>query len=401
LDDLVGLFVLVLLATRKRYSPKTATTFDYSAIDGLCEALALADRESLSGILAGALLDIIPWAVQQHASSLFRLLYGLIDVLAFRSKGRRPRLLEVLEALSPKRCPAFSVCWLQLVMHDSAFPRLEQSSDPAVVEFCVGFIKTCVDLCVRVPEVFHRGVTRILLTIASTIPRFFVSYHAVLVAEMPTRFTQFRNIVLGAEILQGEASAPPVGFSVTDALEAKSIKASIDSFGGPDAQKAAFSARFIASLIKGTVSAAGDRTPKLVWQLAIYCAVIGTGKTAFPRIGDLCCTICGFLDGEAAAAFLGAIVDNLRYPNAHTRFASDLLFQIFEKGNDGLREVMLVVLFRRILCVTPPPRSVRLLVERIVGQFGGRVNRILGAKGESALFRAARLAAEGACTDPL
>jgi hypothetical protein len=59
------------------------------------------------------------------------------------------------------------------------------------------------------------------------------------------------------------------------------------------------------------------------------------------------------LFGESVRFFLEAIMDNVRFPNAHTMLAVNLLSAIFLGGNDDCREDMIGV-----LCVTQPPRAV-------------------------------------------
>jgi hypothetical protein len=63
-----------------------------------------------------------------------------------------------------------------------------------------------------------------------------------------------------------------------------------------------------------------------------------------------------------------------------------------------VKEMVLVVLLRRLLCVTAPPPAVRALFQQIVVQYARDVQRVFARNGELKLFRAADAAVEALWT---
>jgi hypothetical protein len=298
--------------------------------------------------------------------------------------------------------PTFSVCFLQLVMHRSVLFRLVQTNEAAALQFAVKFVLICIRLATDAPEVFYRGVTRIFMTIAATLPSFFVAYHCLLLESLPLRFVQFRNIILGAEMPRNDDS-PPIGFNISDMLQISAIRSVIDPFGQTADRSQAPSletpARFIALALKRAINA-NLAIPRVVWQFVIYCFVkVMDGLTlkwadlpGLPMV-DLIVKVCQNLD-DSVTVVLEAIVDNIRYQNFHTRFAASLVTILFEKGADPLKEMVLVVLLRRLLCVTAPPPAVRALFRQIVVQYARDVQKVLARNEELKLFRAAEATVE-------
>jgi hypothetical protein len=333
-----------------------------------------------------------------------------IVLLPFRTPAL---LLELFEALAPRHCPEFALCWLQLVGHRGVFPRLAGSNDERALRFCVGFVIACIHLSIEAPDAFYPAIARILLTLAELTPGFFVAYHALIVEGMPARFVQFRNIILGAAAEQDDGAPPPVGFAITDALEGRAVRTAIDAYRGDNASSPA---RLVATFLRNAVAGGGDTTPVLVWQFALYCIAKGADVQAdrhirFPSwqfsrlaIVDLVCTVCGALDGEALLSLIGAICDNVRFPNMHTKFATGLIVQIFERAGEIAKEVVLTVLIKRMMCVTQPPAAVVGILAHILANFGKEIERILSAKGEWDIFRKAQtvreIVAEGSAREP-
>ncbi|OHT05272.1 hypothetical protein TRFO_27026 [Tritrichomonas foetus] len=397
-SHIVSLISFVFCATVKRNSPKTPTAIDYSAIDSLCFALGKCagriDNGTLTSNCFQAIENIAQSAIDLQPKALFRLVNGLFTWLHFRSKMR---MIELLEFLSPSHFPSFSLCWIQLVMHRAAFPNLVRTNESRPMQFCLNFIITCLRLVIDYPDVFYRGVVRILMTTASCAPLFFISYHELFLEHIPLRFVQLRNIILSATVPDG--STPPIGFDYSDTLKSKAIIAVIDPIlqkKENDNATVGSNAVFITSILKRSISESNGFIPRIVWQFVFYCVAksaeinMDNDNIGGLPVVHLFCSILSSFNDASASPILEAVVDQLKYPNNQTTFASSLLFSLFSKSETtNHKELILVTLIKRLMCVTPPPQSVRSLFKKITMMFGNDVREMLIQNDELEAFRAA------------
>lgn len=451
-EHITSLITFVLYATVKRDSPKTSSKIDYSAIDSLCFALGKCagriDNDNLISSCINSVMNIAPAVIEKQPKSLFRLVNGLFGWLHFRSNLK---LIELLDFLSPFHFPSFSLCWIQLVMHRQVFPSLIRTNESRPMQFCLNFVIICLKLSVEYPEIFYRSVCRILMTIQSCSPLFFISYHQLLLEFLPLHFVQFRNIILGSCVGENsEDYSPPVGFDFKDTLKAKAVIQVIDSIlqkKEKDREKVKSSAAFLTSLFKRAMlennsnnivyqsqrvellninqNSQSDNTnsttnsstsssncnnifiPRIIWQFVFYCvkksadmnAVIpSTNSDDLPTSSSfvnlpIVSLFAAILDSTESCnetsitTLVESIVDQLRYPNKHTTFASCLLFALFQKEDKNNRELILVSLIKRLTCVTSPPQSVRKLYHNIMKKFGNEVKQMFEDNNESNVFK--------------
>lgn len=442
-DHIVSLMTFVLYATVNRKSPKTSSTIDYSPIDSLCFALGKCagriDNDSLISNCIQAIMSIAPAAIEKQPKALFRLVNGLFGWLHFRSNLK---LIDLLYYLSPFQFPSFSLCWIQLVMHRTAFPNFVRTNETRPMQFCLNFVIICLKLCVEYPEIFYRSVCRILITIASSAPLFFISYHQLLLEFIPLRFVQFRNIILGTTLYENsEDISPPIGFDFKETLKAKAVIQVIDSIlqkKEKDREKLNTNATFLTSLFKRAILENGMNNynimyqnqriellnmnnnlnndnennennlfiPKIIWQFVFYSVkksadinvlVSFNSEDSTPSnnflnlpVVSLFSLILSSLDSTSdtvsMTVLIEAIVDQIRYPNKHTTFASYLLFALFQKADKNVRELILVTLIKRLLCVTSPPQSVRKLYQNLTKKFDSDIKSFLDENNEFQMF---------------
>ena len=289
------------------------------------------------------------------------------------------------------------------------------------------------------------------MTIQSCSPLFFISYHQLLLEFLPLHFVQFRNIILGSCVGENsEDYSPPVGFDFKDTLKAKAVIQVIDSIlqkKEKDREKVKSSAAFLTSLFKRAMlennsnnivyqsqrvellninqNSQSDNTnsttnsstsssncnnifiPRIIWQFVFYCvkksadmnAVIpSTNSDDLPTSSSfvnlpIVSLFAAILDSTESCnetsitTLVESIVDQLRYPNKHTTFASCLLFALFQKEDKNNRELILVSLIKRLTCVTSPPQSVRKLYHNIMKKFGNEVKQMFEDNNESNVFK--------------
>jgi hypothetical protein len=334
-DSIRSLLQFVFHVTKTTRSLRGETKIDYSAIDWLCFGLGkFTDKDALEVSLIKAIQMIAKDVVVTYPLSLFRLIHGLLSTSVFQ---RTNTLIDFIESLNPWKYPIFACCWLQLCLHRALFPRLVRMNQPRTAAFCVQYVLVCIELCKIAPDVFYRAVARIFMTISATVPVFFISYHAILIADLPMRFMQFRNIILGTQQPPVD-DPPPKGYRIESAMESSRISTIIRQWNGSREQMG----RLENILTKGFRAG-------IVWQFVIFAIEHATDKAAeiFVRIAEL------FTIG-VVEVIITSLFDQIRYQNLHTREATRIIITIFERVQ-ARRELILFEICRRMLCVTPPP----------------------------------------------
>lgn len=404
-SHLTSLISFVFLATTKRNSPKTASAIDYSPIDSLCFALGKCagriDSTHLISNCVQAITTLAPSVINQNPNIFFRLVNGLFGWLHFKSKVK---MIELLELLSPAHYPSFSICWIQLVMHRSAFPSLVKLNEPRPMAFCLNFVVTCLKLAVNYPDIVYRAVCRILMTISSFVPLFFVSYSQLFLEVLPLHYVQFRNIILGSVLNDPPTTCPPIGFSVNDTLKQKDVTSILNpilTMKEKDFHKYnpnTNNENFIIVLLKrasnlsisiGSKSSQDDLMliPKFVWQFVFYCINSAAEFTlskkndskllnSLPIVNLLSTIFTSLNDHKTLTFFFESIVDQLRYPNIHTTFVSNLIMVLYQRADFDKKEFILVTLIKRIMCVTQPPQSLKDVYQTLVTNHELEVHKI-------------------------
>lgn len=196
----------------------------------------------------------------------------------------------------------------------------------------------------------YRGVLRILVVLHHDFPEFLAENHYRLCNTIPAHCSQLRNLVLSAY----PSSMPVLPDPFTGGLKIDRLE------GIRDPPKAA--GDMIKPLVRSNLIDLVDRalrtgdiqdeivtrivhathTPGVNFPLA-HSVVLYIGSSAVasamqkggPAFADdsphamLMTRVCQQLQPEARYYFLGAIVDQLRYPNSHTQFFSHSLLHLF------------------------------------------------------------------------
>ena len=139
--------------------------------------------------------------------------------------------------------------------------------------------------------------------------------------------------------------------------------------------------------------------PKIFWQfvlfafnesiISFYSSEINQNQNSallesFIEIQKVC-------SNQKGTLFLlyNSVIDQLRYQNKHTKLASILMMTLFENANDDLKELIIVCIIKRLLCVTQPPKSVGLLFKQITLKYEFDIQRILKQNGELQIYESA------------
>ncbi|OHT11033.1 hypothetical protein TRFO_19424 [Tritrichomonas foetus] len=444
--QIISLFSFVFGVTQKKKSAKCPTTTDYSAIDGLCWSLGLSDNrfnnDKLNSNCFSAATAIAP---ESPPLLLFRLINGLLTHLQVQSKYL---IKDLLENLSPSKMPSFAICWMQLVMHHEALPSFIDSNDRVLSQFCLNFLLLCIKLIIIMPDVFYRGVTRIFMTVASSAPKFLVSYHSLLLENLPFQFIQIRNIILNAtpttseivsllkqnnssliddfaidinEIESPQESEkvnkllnhlmPPIGFNYEDSLHAKGMCVVTEK--AFQSKETASIAKFISTIIKRVTNEQtnfGLTLPKVIYQFVLFSmnkeihygsqnnqqyGKINNNNKSHNKSGknliqEMFIAIQNLCDEKTLVNLYNAILDQIRYPNIHTTIASELITKLFERGNKFKRELIYVTILKRMMCVTQPPTALKITFKGLATRYKKDIERFFRENGEISTYNRAQ-----------
>ena len=313
-----------------------------------------------------------------------------------------------LLALQPSRLPGFAYAWLELISHRRFLPRLLEDRERAgwpllrrLVTAALAFLEPFLRAAALTETVrlLYRGTLRLLLVLLHDFPEFLCDHHLDLCDVIPPNCVQMRNLVLSAfpramrlpdpftpnlkvDLLPEISQSPRVTRGAEDALKARfpALRAELDQFL-ETRQPAGFPDRLRRALLSSSPAAAvGDARydAPLVNAVVLRCGVRGVAANAaaarasadgksngassvasrlahtapmevFQRLAD-------DLDAEGRYAFLNAVANQLRFPNAHTHYFSCALLYLFsESASEAVREQITRVLLERLIVNRPHP----------------------------------------------
>lgn len=309
------------------------------------------------------------------------------------SKHLYMTLAKFLNTFQPIAFPGFAFAWITLISHRFFLPKVLALGDAnaeakfvllllALLRFQAKHITTK-----QIPEVFtviYKGTLRVFLLLLHDYPEILVKYHYQLCCEIPPSFIQLKNIVLSAfpksvampdPFTQGlkvgrlpeVAEAPNVGYHPGLDLQNKK---SVDGYlripsnqhlktifnnlkqqpvdeAGIGYNKTQYNVRMINALVLYVGMEAVEDTPNRFNPKSSHFSLL----SGLMQEGDV----------EFQYQLIGAICNQLRYPNSHTHWFSHLMLHFF--GNQTLwngkrvqvQHVITRVLLERVICNRPHP----------------------------------------------
>ena len=246
-----------------------------------------------------------------------------------------------------------------------------------------------------VTKELYRGVLRILLILHHDFPEFLAENHYRLCNTIPPHCTQLRNLVLSAypssilelpdpftaglkvDRLDEIRKAPTIAGDIIAPLRHKnlygiihnSLRISEDSLRNSEILD-----ENVHKIVVAVSGEAGDSTRSSLDPSVLHAMVLHIGQTAISATGakngpsfnpesvqaTLLSKLAKELDAEARYDFLGAIVNQLRYPNSHTHFFSYALLHLFgsdmaDQQESDVRQQITRVLLERLIAHRPHP----------------------------------------------
>lgn len=321
---------------------------------------------------------------------------------------------ELFYALQPVILPGFTFAWISLVSHRMYLPRVLALPSLEGYSVAVKLLTALLrfqniysqDEVVShdVVNVIFKAINRLFTALAHDEPQFLVSCHYQLLCAVPPSYTLLKNIILAAtpksvvspnpysskidvESLENCDEAPDVNYAPLEDLSKVGLKKPVESFlripapallrtiyGGiklnhtKDLSDVGFDVvTFNVGLINALVlhigiSAMEDRVPGT--------AHFNARSSHVSLVVDL------LAQGSCEFRFhlLGAVVNQLRYPNSHTQWFASLVLYLF--GTDGLwlessvqqeiQELITRVLLERHLVNRPHPWGMTVVLAELL-----------------------------------
>ncbi|EAX97798.1 hypothetical protein TVAG_157830 [Trichomonas vaginalis G3] len=339
------------------------------------------------------------YSVKEFSLTLYKFLDEYLSQVQLK---QRDRLIYILEYLSPKHCPGFACCWIQLCLHATAFPSFVRRNDTKFSSFCFNFIITLQWLASYYPDGFYRPILRCLHLICNDYPLFISSYYMPLIEHLPPHYIQIRNLILSCSPPDSNSASkqPNISFNIEESLDQKGLTSVVKQFIRREHHNKEQFEDGCHAILSALTDASQRQTlsVRLYWQLvlnsitrvtgSIWTEDMVSGTTDFKElpIVKLFLKLFSSLNETGLKMLTFSLIDLLRFPSSHTSFAGELIYFIFENSNDVVCEIIYTELAKRLLCVTSPPRSVKALYLRLMSTFKSDISELFRKGGEKKYF---------------
>lgn len=328
---------------------------------------------------------------EYEASGLSRTMDHYSMMLAFA---------DVLLALQPTDFPRFAFGWITLISHRTIVGGLLNMADDAgwskykemvriMLVYATDELKR--DHLTRVNADLHQGVMKILLVLHHDFPDFICENHQSFCDAIPRCCPQFRNVILSAmprasqawpdptsaglkvERLEESRKHPVLAVNFSAAVSRLGLKSVIDSALSKSATEKALNEA--CERICEVASRDRDQRTEYLYQPvltdveALSTIVLYIGTEALSSVGRfdpssqyviLLEKVAKNLQPEGRYYLLGAVFDQLRYPNTHSIFYCYLILHFFgtgsgDQGSLEIRDQIATILMERLGCSGPHP----------------------------------------------
>ncbi|ORZ39473.1 CCR4-Not complex component, Not1-domain-containing protein [Catenaria anguillulae PL171] len=366
----------------------------------------------------------------------FRLFSSLMYELNWQETAFQPISLIMLKAigdglhvLQPATTPGFAFSWLALIAHRQFMPKLllqdGQRGWPVFARLSLDLFRSLVPFLregfLREPQRhLYRGALRLLLVLLHDFPEFLCEHYYSLCAAIPPGCLQLRNLVLSAfprsmrlpdpfnqtmrmDVLPESHLLPSVPLDLLYDTVAQvglsphqwepvlaAAKVRLTNGAKDEVTGSTYNVPLIHAIVLLSGHQDADKTAAKDVKTAENAAAVaaspastnGSGvitiDTAEGSTAHFIRSLLAELDSEGRYHVLSAITNHLRYPNAHTKYFSELLLYLFQctdlappvqaNGmpeptssaatagiNDALQEQITRVLLERLIANRPHP----------------------------------------------
>lgn len=345
-------------------------------------------------------------------SMLLHELHAIFEDLS--GEERSSMMLKVatrLEGLGPRRLPGFVFGWLSLLQHRAFLPIILQLPDNVGWTPFVNLVCQLLDSLSEQLKAFsvspvakelYRATLKLLVVLQHDFPDFVAANHVRLCASIPPHCTQLLNAVLSANPQQGYGKGSEQMHPGLKGDEMRTYPGLVDDAGailgdcgllnvldqvlqnGPSEDAVAqISHTMTANAPKettyGRMSVAANT--QLIGAIVLYIGHHATERAAQagsplaitgsePEVATLSLLV-HELSPEARYYLVSCMINQLRFPNAHTEFYSQVILYIFGRDlNDPeeseIRQEITRILLERLVGFWPQPWGLMCTVLELV-----------------------------------
>ena len=316
-------------------------------------------------------------------------------------------------SMRPAYFPGFVFGWISLIGHRDFLPHLMALPEQAgwepvakILEQLLAFVGDQLKAVHITPATkdIYRGVVKLLVVMQHDFPEFVAANHIRLGANIPSHCVQLHNLILNAnpgpfpppdpmhqglkvDRIEEMRSVPSLASDVEEPLRKKGLLEILEQAlqQQPSEDAVAHIAHAIQSPASPSTQSGFAHVNINADQALIESLVIYVGKTAVARGAQngsatfvtassdatLLSMLLHEVRPEARYFLISSLIDQLRYPNAHTHYFSQALLELFgtdlnDQEESDIRQQIVRVLLERILGQWPQPWGLVLTIHELV-----------------------------------
>ncbi|GAA6057943.1 hypothetical protein JCM3770_004447 [Rhodotorula araucariae] len=330
-------------------------------------------------------------------------------------------LSHSLNTLQPAWFPGFTFSWVTLISSRFFMPKLLMMDEPR--EGYAAFLRQLVSLMrflaphlkrgqlSEAIRLLYVGTERVLLVLLHSFPDFLAQAAPALVDTLPPQAVHLKNLINSAfpiqttvvlpdplepglqlEKLPEAQQSPTLLTDPTAALQAAGLRPIIDSYlqSGAPADLPQKVQERLALAGNQDADAEGKLNVPLINSLVAHLTIAAInshkarhGSVAFDADGPAARLLRELIrDADPAGRYslLSALANALRWPNAHSNWATAALLDVFATGSDDERESVLRVVLERATTSRPVPFGVTHSLTQLLHSHGAAVEAVLAAR---------------------
>lgn len=336
----------------------------------------------------------------------FRLLSSIIHEIHssyMLDRESQQEMLQVvakhLMTIQPQTFGSFAFAWLSLLSHRMFFPALLRGQDPAALALYCGLLEKLLNYLGELMKPLeisiaskdlYRGTLRLFLVLHHDFPDFLAEHYFLLLNQIPGHCAQLRSLIISAspttlmeqpdpfteglkvDRLEEVRKTPLIRGDIEKPLHLADVMTPLKELLEADETNDAALGAVVNAVHNPVVPETGVGFAKigadttLLHALVLYCAKhaemtsrqkVLTFSADSPHARFLESLLAKLLP-EARYYMIGAIANQLRYPNSHTHFFSYAVFHLFRAGqtDEAANEIqmqMTRVLLERLIAHRP------------------------------------------------
>ncbi|EEP82491.1 conserved hypothetical protein [Uncinocarpus reesii 1704] len=311
-------------------------------------------------------------------------------------------------SLQPKHCPGFVYGWLSLISHRVFMAGMLTMEDQSGWESFCEIVQVMISYIGEqlkpgnvsfVAKDLYKGVLRILLILHHDFPEFVAENHFRFCTVIPAHCSQLRNLVLSAypssfqklpdpfrdglrvDRLDEIRQAPKISGDIIAPLQNANVKNAVDNALKNISATDSAVQQICDAIYNPSINSTGLYfAPVSVDVVLLEALVLYIGQSAVSSPSSkegsippsvLLEKLVEVFNPEARYYFLSSIANQLRYPNSHTYYFSNMMLELFgsnqsEQGGTDIREQIIRVLLERLIVHRPHPWGLIITLQELL-----------------------------------